>query len=360
MSVFLKDCLSRHAYPFKTSQALQIFLSQRTTAGLKSQPRFYATDKLRLKGKTSGPMPLNFKRRAPVKPVLISSTPKPAPSSISRLLPLRPAGAGFPTLASTLARKAEPTLLYQAPSLIVFKVACYTSASFCFAYAAFCVQTNVLDPPPDLAPWVSYAFAGISLFMAGFGSYLFLGPARIIKTISAVPKHLASSTGVVTRSAGPGAAAAAPTLGVGQQGEILLEIELGKMLPVPFFPVRRILARPAEVEFEQKLSPPLPGSLSTEQRNAKRVAELAAWKKAREYDMNHIMTIPFRHMKQGAGEFFRAISRMWSREGFIKVSVKGHRYKLDGTAGWALEGGRSLDKLVTFKPNKLEWVDHLK
>ncbi len=34
----------------------------------------------------------------------------------------------------------------------------------------------------------------------------------------------------------------------------------------------------------------------------------------------------------------------------MKVEVKGSSYKLDVTGGWALDGGRALDRLARIKP----------
>ena len=62
------------------------------------------------------------------------------------------------------------------------------------------------------------------------------------------------------------------------------------------------------------------------------------------------MTAPFRHMSRGFFQLFKAIGRTWHREGFMKVEVKGMKYKLDVTGGWALDRGRALDRLARVRP----------
>lgn len=69
----------------------------------------------------------------------------------------------------------------------------------------------------------------------------------------------------------------------------------------------------------------------------------------RRIDESHIMTRPFRHMSRAFYKMFKAISRTWSREGFLKLGVDGQIYKLDVSGGWALDEGKALDKLVKVK-----------
>jgi len=42
------------------------------------------------------------------------------------------------------------------------------------------------------------------------------------------------------------------------------------------------------------------------------------------------------------------LGRTWTREGFMKLRLKGQTYKLDG-GGWVLDRGKALDRLVTIK-----------
>jgi hypothetical protein len=39
-----------------------------------------------------------------------------------------------------------------------------------------------------------------------------------------------------------------------------------------------------------------------------------------------------------------------TREGFLKLRVKGRIYKLDISSGWALDKGKAIDRLATLKP----------
>ena len=79
-------------------------------------------------------------------------------------------------------------------------------------------------------------------------------------------------------------------------------------------------------------------------------AEEREKKALQEYEDTHIMTRPFRHMGRGAKQFYLATARTWFRDGFLKVQVKKGKYKLDVSGGWALDGGRALDRLVVVRP----------
>ena len=176
--------------------------------------------------------------------------------------------------------------------------------------------------------------------MACFGGWLFLGPARLIRTITAIPRHAKSiSFAAVGKTSAP---------------ELQVEVVLRKMLPVPFFPARVLYAKPGELVLARPLLPPPSRRLTPEEELSRQLKLKEAAKAAHEYEKSHIMTSPFRHgsraFSQAFYNLFKAIGRTWTREGFLKVGVKGATYKLDVTGGWALDGGRALDRLSKIKP----------
>ena len=71
----------------------------------------------------------------------------------------------------------------------------------------------------------------------------------------------------------------------------------------------------------------------------------------REHDRAHILTQPFRDFRRLVKRVSRALVRVWSREGFVKVKVdgRGGLWKLDREGGWLLDDGRGLDRLVLGK-----------
>jgi hypothetical protein len=243
----------------------------------------------------------------------------------------------YQTFASTLAQKSHPTLLYTAPSHTFYTFTSYTAAAFCFTYAAYNFNAHYLHPPPDLLPWVPVAFGGVCFLVACFGGWLLLAPARLIKTITVLPSSAQ-------------ALAAAKKNGAAMQqgpGGLRLEIELRKMFPLPFFPARKITANPEDVMLSSRLFHPLE---DTRQSAAERLEMRRRLEREQEEERRKsILTAPFRDGKRAFGQLFRAMARTWSREGFLKLAVKGQAYKLDVTGGWALDEGKALDRLLKVK-----------
>ena len=171
--------------------------------------------------------------------------------------------------------------------------------------------------------------------MAAFGGWLILGPAGLIKSITAIPRKLNVAAGAVRKSP-----------------DLTIEVELSKMLPVPFFPARKLYVKPEELSKPTNLAflPPPSKKLSAEAIRNMRIQEEREKKQRLEYEQSHIMSAPFRHASMAFFNLFKAIGRTWSREGFVKLNVKEKTYKLDVSGGWALDGGRALDRLATLKP----------
>lgn len=127
------------------------------------------------------------------------------------------------------------------------------------------------------------------------------------------------------------------------------------MFPVPFFPARKILVSPQEVKLPTTFSGVDNTKMSAAELRAMRIAEERAEeqvkREAEEYWKNHIWSRPFqrpfRLMRKGAAELFRALRQSWTQEGFKYLGVKGQNYKLDISRGWVLDDGRALERLVT-------------
>lgn len=70
-----------------------------------------------------------------------------------------------------------------------------------------------------------------------------------------------------------------------------------------------------------------------------------------EYDRTHIIGRGTRKFSGGAFELVRSYGRCWTREGIIDVRItergSGRILKLDAAAGWAQDGGRALEKLIS-------------
>jgi hypothetical protein len=312
MSAFSRGFIFRHQHAFNSSRALFFFPSNTYT-----QPRFFSSSTI-----------LQAAKKARKPPIIKNALPKAKPSYKpieASIIPVT-----YQSYATTLAQKSHPTLLYQAPSHTIFMICCYSGALFCFSYAGFNFWTQYLVPPESLASWVPIAFAGVCFVMAAGGAWLVLSCSGLIKTITAIPKKMEV---------------------VGRNPELLIEIELRKMFPVPFFPARKLLVKPEELALRAPVAAPVDRTLRPEELRQMRMQEEMARREQLEYEKSHIMTAPFRHASKGFFALFKAVGRSWSREGFLKLRVGGRQtYKLDVSGGWALDGGRALDRLATLKP----------
>ncbi|KAH8815898.1 hypothetical protein F5884DRAFT_665298 [Xylogone sp. PMI_703] len=262
------------------------------------------------------------------------STSKPTPSTSTTTSKPKPSVLTYQSFAANLAQKANPTLLYQAPSHTLFMISSYSAATFFFSYAGISFYSNYLHPPPGLATWVPIAFAGICFMMGAFGGWMMLGPAGIIKSITAIPQRALTST---------------------PQPELKIEVELRKMLPIPFFPSRKLLVKPEDIVFDHRLSATASsGTASTPasaaELRSRRLQAEEEQRRRQEYERTHILTAPFRHASMAFYSVFRSLRQTWTREGFAKVRVQGRTYKLDVVDGWALDEGRALDRLVQVRP----------
>jgi hypothetical protein len=272
-------------------------------------------------------------KSSPLKTSSLKSTRSPPPST-----PQLPAYQSF---TAKLAGLPTRTPLYLAPSHSLYIFASYFGAAFCLSYAGFNYLSQVAHPPPDLASWIPIAFGGICFLMAAFGGWLLMAPARLIKSITAVPAALSTAPKV----AGPGrSAVAAKTVGAAAaQPSLNIEVELRRMFPLPFFPARVITTTPNCLGLNAPIYYPPTTPLTSAQRLALQKQQEAAQAAERE---KSILLAPFRHLSQASYRLFKAISRSWTREGFLKLEVKGHgAYKLDITGGWALDEGRALDRI---------------
>ena len=268
-----------------------------------------------------------------------SSTPLKAssPTKATASKAPTPASLVYKSYATSLAEKTHPTHLYEAPSHTVYMLTCYGTAGFCFTYAAISFWSNYVLAPPDLATWVPIALGGVSFLMACLGGWLVLGPARLVKSIIAVPRNLEVIKGGLTKSGG------GPVT-----PELQIEVELKKMFPVPFFPRRKFYVKPEEIELSHRFVPVNKKISIQESRERTKLEEMEK-QRLLEYERNHLLTSPFRRMSQLTFKMFTELKRVWTREGMMRVDIQNQRYKVDISGGWALEGGRALDRLAKIK-----------
>ncbi|KAL3419632.1 hypothetical protein PVAG01_08130 [Phlyctema vagabunda] len=312
MSAFSRGCFQRYLASFEHAGSTYAFTPKASPGPrLFNALRFISSSTTKTKKPSSANIS-RYRSSTPKQNAAVRSTPETKLTT-------------YQSYAALIAQKSHPTLLYQAPSHFLYYFACYGGATFCFAYTAWNFESSVMNPPPGINEYVPIAFGGICLLMASLGGYLLFGPARLIKTIRAVPQKALTGGG---------------------QPALKIEVELRKMFPVPFFPARKLVVSPAEVQLPRAFAQ-IETRKSAALLHAERKAEEQRVKADLEYERSHVMTRPFRHMKYGAGECFRALRQSWTREGFWAVRVAGQRYKLDASRGWSLEGGKPMERLMT-------------
>ncbi|KAI1812141.1 hypothetical protein GGS20DRAFT_559406 [Poronia punctata] len=223
------------------------------------------------------------------------------------------------TFAQQLAMRGKPTLLYEAAPQTTFLISSYGAAAFCFGSAVINSWLNVSNLPEGISQWVGVGFGVISIIFAALGTVFALRPTSIIRSITMLP------------SAGPGQRA-------------MLEIVVRRQLPLPL-PTTKMRVLPDQVVMMNRMRHRAV-ILSQEEMMARKLEEAKRRREEREYEMEHLMTAPFRDARKASSSLFDNIRRGLTGEGFAPVFIKGIRYKLDIDGGYALDEGQVLDRIV--------------
>lgn len=250
---------------------------------------------------------------------------------------LPPAGATLATRVSEafinhLLSKGGETPLYQAPSHIWYTVGSLGIFTFCIGIAAYQAFFNAWLGGIEikgLAPWIPYAYGGVSIVLAAMGTFFFIQPARVVAYIKAVP-----TTENFVKNARTNAA---------KKSRLLVEVGIRR--PLLGWEPKRLIVAPSDISMPTRLSAPVMtmtrGELIEIERQLRdeRIAEI-------KYDKEHLMTAPLRQMHRAFREFFKGTMRAFSMEGFADIIIDKKRYKIDILGGWALEDGKAIDKIL--------------
>ncbi|KAB5558592.1 hypothetical protein GE09DRAFT_118187 [Coniochaeta sp. 2T2.1] len=268
------------------------------------------------KSKTATPLP--------------SAAAKPIPSTATRAPPPSPA------YAALLSSKSSPTLLYEAPNQFWFTFSAFNAGAFCLSYTAIQYYTIFITTPAGLAWWVPHGYAAICVFMSTIGFYWMRWPSRIVRSIHAVP--------------GPSPSKSTPRS---------LELELAKKRWIPFLPLKKTRYLLEEVHVPAPVANLVYAAsgkahlrLSPREELEQKRAEEEKKARDRQYELDHIMTAPFRHFGRGAKLAWQGMARALTREGFAKIRVKKSELKLDVKGGWFLDEGKALDRLIHARPDE--------
>ncbi|CAG8980403.1 hypothetical protein HYALB_00003968 [Hymenoscyphus albidus] len=238
----------------------------------------------------------------PSKLPIVQNSPNAAPTKTLELSRRNPI-----LYAESLAQKSDPSIIYTAPSHTRLFFLCSAAAAGIMAQAAYCIHIYLL-PPDGLAWFVPYSFGIGGMIGAGLGTWLMLSTSGIIRQITAIPKKAMSTSPVVKRA---------------QTHNLELEVEFRKMLPVPFFPARKIYISPSEFGLHHPVAPQMQ-------------AERFAYEESRKYGA----------VSRALQGLWKDSKRAWTRDGFEKVRINSRTYKLDVTGEQSPDVGHAIDKLA--------------
>ncbi|KAI0816551.1 hypothetical protein GGR55DRAFT_627412 [Xylaria sp. FL0064] len=259
-----------------------------------------------------------------------SSTASNSPASNSLGEKIR--AASKLSYAQRLAMKPNPTTLYEAAPQTSFLISSYGAAFFCMGSAGINSWFNVFNLPPGLSPWIPVGFGVVSFMFAAIGTIFALRPSSIIRSISVVPYSQSQRQGLEPLPQ-----------------SITLEVTARRISPIPL-PVKRFQVKPEQIALVNRMQPRVM-VLSEGERIAKQREDAIRRKQERQYDLDHLMTAPFRDAGRVSSTIWSNIRRGLTGEGFEPVYINGVQYKLDTEGGYALENGQVMDRLVKIQPD---------
>lgn len=270
---------------------------------------------------------------SPKRPTIPSQTPLPSGPYVA---------PPSPVYAAQLAQKTTPTLLYEAPNHFWFTFSAFNAGAFCMAYTAVQYYSVYLHPPPDLAWWVPHAYGLICLTMGAVGTYWLRWPSRIIRSITALPTP--------------------------DRNFQTLKLEVSTRRLLPFLPWRKTVVPMHEFTVPAKVTgliaaatrrKDLPQDLTEREKLILKQWEEEKKKAERQYELDHIMTAPFRHAGRGMKTALSGMMRALTRDGFANVMVGKAKYKIDAKSGWFLDEGKALERLVRVKDEEATGLEKM-
>ncbi|RDA85797.1 hypothetical protein CP532_6291 [Ophiocordyceps camponoti-leonardi (nom. inval.)] len=227
-----------------------------------------------------------------------------------------------------LAAKPSPTVLYQAPSHFWFYFTCWSTGVTMIGWSVFTAPV-ILDQPEGVPEFTKHVYAVSYFLLCAMGFYLIAKTPNVVNSIRLLP-----SNAVSTPAASSMAAAAA---------RLQLEVTVKRMLPI--LPPKTITTGIENVSFKTRLTQwqhQIPESklLEMERLEEARRAEL------RKFDMDHLLTMPFRRIGRGLQSLFQGVKSAWTGAGFGYMEVNGKKYKVDVTGGFSHATFRTLARIV--------------
>ncbi|UKZ77802.1 hypothetical protein TrVFT333_005528 [Trichoderma virens FT-333] len=225
----------------------------------------------------------------------------PAPPSAS----VAPSRYAF---VKSLASKQTPTLLYEAPSHFWFYFGCWSSGISIIAWTVLTGPTAI-QQPEGIPQWVGFTFGASYALLGAMGFYLISKTPNIVSSIRVLPLFKQPAKRPPDQESLPAT----------DLDKVALKTRFS--LPSEYVPELRRLELQLEEEARKK----------------------ALWK----FDMEHLFTMPFRRISRAFVNMFKGVRAAWTDVGYGIIKVDGKQYKVDVTKGYAHDGFRTLERVVT-------------
>jgi hypothetical protein len=243
-------------------------------------------------------------------------------------------------VVKNLATKPTPTILYESGSQFWFYFGCWTSGLSILAWTGLTGPQIVFQPEgvPQFVGWVY----GISYALLGsMGFYILSKTPSIVRTIRVLPARAAQAN--ATPRPAPASARQ-----VRQETAPQLQMEVTVNRVLPFIQPKVITTTLDKVSLTSRFS--LPDEYVPElKRQEQQRNEEEKRKKLREFDMNHLLTMPFRRLARAFVAMFRGVRAAWTDMGYGVMVVDGKSYKVNVVKGFAHDGFRTLERIVPVK-----------
>ncbi|KAI9166704.1 hypothetical protein HJFPF1_02818 [Paramyrothecium foliicola] len=260
---------------------------------------------------------LRFQKTAAESIARRAKPPAPSPKNNAPRAPAQQAAPSRYAFIKSLASKSTPTTLYEGPSHFWFYFGCWSSG---LSIAAWSLTTGpgVMNQPEGVPRWVGLAFGASYMLLMAMGFYLISKTPNIVKTIRLIPNAV-------------------------NTGQPQLEVTVKRMFP--FLTPKVVVANIDNVSLKSRFSLPdayVPHLKRLELQRQEEEKQKALQK----FDMEHILTMPFRRLGRAFVGLFQGVRAAWTDMGMGFISVDGKAYKVDITQGFAHDGFRTLEKLV--------------
>ncbi|KAL8812309.1 MAG: hypothetical protein Q9223_000106 [Gallowayella weberi] len=232
--------------------------------------------------------------------------------------PIRsPASGSYKSFTQTLAERSEPVLLYQSASHTIYMAGCYGLGFLILAYIVHVIPMIKIWTPTGYGRYLKIAYNGMLAIASGVSMVLIMKPYRIIQSIQAIP-----------------------VLQKGSQRTLHLQIESIRMFPgikpktvsIPIHDVRLPL-------FQERSNAELFRLAEARRIDAEKIRGLR---------QGNYMLLPLRQLGFHLSKGFRDLKHAFTKNPFVYLHAKGFNrsWKLDRGAGWVLDDGRALDRIM--------------